>query len=64
MKINFYSSKLWKEIRLKIISEDKNCAVCQTTEELDVHHKIKYKNNGLNTRENLITLSDILQPLK
>lgn len=51
-----YSSTLWKDIRLKILKEDKGCKICGTTENLDVHHKIRYKDGGKNTRENLIAL--------
>lgn len=53
---HLYSTKFWIKLRKKIIEEDKCCFVCGTTEKLQIHHKIRYKEGGENTRNNLITL--------
>lgn len=51
-----YSSNKWAKIRKKIIERDRCCQVCGREEDLVVHHKIRYKDGGKNTPENLITL--------
>jgi len=55
-KENLYSSLKWRELRLKILKEDKKCLICGTTENLHIHHKKRYKEGGENIRENLVTL--------
>lgn len=51
-----YSSSKWSEIRKKIIERDGCCQICGSEDNLIVHHKVRYKNGGKNTPENLITL--------
>jgi 5-methylcytosine-specific restriction endonuclease McrA len=53
---SIYSSSEWKQIRDKILEEDKECIICGRKESLHVHHKIRYKKGGENSRGNLITV--------
>jgi len=56
MREKLYSTTEWKKIEKEIIKRDEGCKVCNTKEDLIVHHKNHYADGGSNEESNLITL--------
>lgn len=53
---SFYATKEWKEARKKALEVNNKCTICNSQENVDIHHKKKVKEGGDNSINNLIAL--------
>ena len=53
--MSIYQTKDWKKTSKEML-KDSNCIICNSKDNLIVHHKIKIKDGGSNKKENLTVL--------